>query len=328
MVVRKISEMYDMRTTLGRIGVVGIHTPTWGQIDRRWHGDFLQHKFYRVLGCSVRMACASALPPDPLQIGVSGQAIAPQDIMNPILYRAVSNETWNSIVGRLLGGTGATTDTNSVKTLNDALSSLSDDQCENLYYALLSSNEWRKAMPQSGLTMKGLKPLCYPVYGTFGNGEIVHGMTAGPNPVLGSTSDGKVTSTTATPQNVNTDRMIRGRAVPMPRMACTSGALSYDADDGYLNNVPQDINRTYVSAIVLPPAKLSVFYYRLIVDWWISFSEPVSLLEKLIGPDQASDGSYTYNRSYQFSSAKEIGGNEPDGSVATVQADLDLVMEK
>lgn len=327
MVVRKISEMYDMRTTLNRLGIVGIHTPSWGQIDRRWHGEFLTHKFYRILGCQVRMACASALPPDPLQIGVTGKAIAPQDIMNPILYRAVSNETWNAIIGRLYGTSGVTTDTNSIKTLENALSGLSDAECEQMYYAMLSSNEWRKAMPQAGLSMSGLKPLCYPVYGTFGNGEVVGNLTAGASPVLGSNVQGVDASDNPSSGNLNTDRMLRGRAVRMPRLACSMGGMAYDETD-FLVNTPQDVNRTYVGAIVLPPAKLTVFYFRLIVDWFVSFSEPVSMLEKLVGKAQAQDGSFTYNRTYEFTSAKDLAGDQPDGTVSTDGADLDLVMEK
>lgn len=326
MVICKISEMYDMKTAIGRLGLVGIHSPTWAQIDRRWHGYFLNHRFYRVRSCSVRMACASALPPDPLQIGVSGQAIAPQDIMNPILYRAVSNETWNSIVGRLYASSGATTDTNSVRSFADAISGLTNDECESMYYAMLSSNEWRKAMPQAGLAMNRLRPLVYPIYGTFGTGEVNDSLTAGASSILGTPVAGGAVGVQPSAGNVNTDRVMRGSAVRMPRLACTMGGMAYD-DTDFLNNTPQEVSRTYVGAIVLPPAKLTVFYYRLIVDWWIEFSEPVSMLEKLVAKSQAVDGSYTYNRSYQFSSAKELGGNE-DGSVSTVEADLDLVMEK
>lgn len=331
MVVRKISEMYDMRTTLNRMGIVGIHTPSWASIDKRWHGEFLTHKFYRVLGCSVRMACASALPPDPLQIGVQDKAIAPQDIMNPILYRAVSNETWNAVIGRLYGSIASSVDVNSVRSFDDAFATLSNDEVENMYYALLSSDEWRKAMPQSGLSMRGLRPLVYPVYGVFGQGEVIS-QTAPqpPSSVLGSTADGASQNIAVAAANLNSDRAVRGRAVRMPRMPCTAGGIAYAGGTDvpeYLANTPVDTPRTYVCALVLPPAKLTVFYYRLIIDWYIQFSEPVSLLEKEIGKSQSADGSSTYTRSYQFSSAKDIGGVNL-GSVDTVEANLDLVMEK
>lgn len=113
-------------------------------------------------------------------------------------------------------------------------------------------------------------------------------------------------------------------------MPCTSGGISYSGGSDipeYLANIPVDTPRTYVCALVLPPAKLTVFYYRLIIDWYVQFSEPVSLLEKEIGTSQSADGASTYTRSYQFSSAKDIGGTNL-GSVDTVEANLDLVMEK
>lgn len=330
MVVRKISEMYDMRTAINRMGIVGVHTPTWASIDKRWHGEFLTHKFYRVLGCQIRMACASALPPDPLQIGVTGKAIAPQDIMNPILYRAVSNETWNAIIGRLYGTAGITIDKNSVKSLDDALASLTNDEIENMYYAMLSSDEWRKAMPQNGLTMKGLRPLVYPLYGTFGSGEAPNQMSAGSNTILNSTAEGANGTVSPVQGNPYTDRVVRGRAVRMPRFPCTYGGIAYAGgtdDPEYLVNTPVDTPRTFVCAICLPPAKLTVFYFRLIIDWWIEFSEPVSLLEKEIGKAQAVDGDGTYTRTYSIVLAKDTGGTDL-GSVETVETNLDLIMEK
>lgn len=330
MVVRKISEMYDLRTSLGRLGVIGVHTPSADQIARRWLGDMINHKFYRLLKCNVRMACASMLPADPLQVGVKAGAIAPQDIMNPILYRAVTNDSWNSLVGRLYGSTGADVDTNSLKSIPDAFSTMVDADVEDVYYSLLSSDEWRKAMPQSGLSMSNLRPFVFPIYGVFGQGLVVNpnnGTGASPNQILGTTDGGVSGAVSPTGSNVNSDRIMRGPAVPYPRMACTFGDLGYDEVGGLINN-PQSPARSYVCAIALPPAKLQNFYFRMIIDWYVEFSEPVSILEKLNALQQAEDGSFTYQRGYSFTSSKELDGGTDVSSLSTVGADVDLVMEK
>lgn len=186
--------MYDMSTVQGKIGVIGVHTPDFVSIDRKWHGYFLNHRYFKIRSCTVKIACASNLPLDALGVGTSPGKVAPQDIMNPILYRAVSNETWNLFVSRLysVSNSTASVDVNSVHAEPDAFPSFLGNQ-ENLYYALLSSDEWKKAMPQAGLVMKGLRPLCYPVVSQFGNGETtpVSGATgATPTAVTGTTNDG------------------------------------------------------------------------------------------------------------------------------------------
>lgn len=330
MVVRKISEMYDLRTSLGRLGVIGVHTPSTGQIARRWLGDMINHRYFRILKCNIRMACASVLPADPSQVGITAGAIAPQDIMNPILYRAVTNDTWNSLVGRLYGTSGADVDTNSLKSIPDAFSTMVDADVEDVYYSLLSSDEWRKALPQSGLSMYNLRPYVYPIYGVFGGGLAVNpngGAGTIPNSVLGTAINGTSGSIAVAGANLNSDRVMRGPARPYPRMACTFGNLSYDETGGIIND-PQPMPRSYVCAIALPPAKLQSFYFRMIIDWFVEFSDPVSILEKLDAPAQAEDGAFTYQRGYSFASSKELEGGTDISSVTTAGADLDLVMEK
>ena len=44
MVTVRISETYDLSTKVGKMGIVGIHTPTGSLIDKLWPGLVLQYK--------------------------------------------------------------------------------------------------------------------------------------------------------------------------------------------------------------------------------------------------------------------------------------------
>lgn len=334
----RISEMYDMSTVQGKIGVIGVRTPDFGSIDRKWHGYFLNHRFFKIRSCTIKLACASNLPLDPLGVGTSPGKVAPQDIMNPILYRAVSNESWNLFVGRLYAGLGSSgVDVNSIHAELDAFQSFSGNQ-EDLYYALLSSDEWKKAMPQSGLTMRDLVPLCYPVVSQFGNGE--SGSVAG---VSGGGVAANVVATGLSgeagfsPSNSNNNAVyFRGRAMPMPRLPCTPrGVASNTADPPDIYDIVAYpvIPRTYVACIVVPPMILNRMFYRMIISWDIDFYEPVSLADKRDAGDNAIFvGQDSYYRSYEFSDSRTLDSAVSDakttGFTDSIGFEPNLVMEK
>ena len=192
MVQVRISETYDLSTKVGKMGIVGIHTPTGGLIDKMWSGLVLQTDRFRFVKCDVAMACASMLPADPLQIGVEAGAIAPQDMFNPILYRAVSNDSMNNFLA-FIQNCGASSaikpilNKGSIVEVNNANFKESDsstvvDQFE-MYYGLLASDGWRKAMPQSGLTMNGLYPLVYQVVNQYGINQFGSELASGINAI-------------------------------------------------------------------------------------------------------------------------------------------------
>ena len=184
MVTVRVSETYDLSTKVNKMGIVGIHTPTGSLIDKMWPGLVLQHKKMRFVKCDVAMACASMLPADPLQVGVEAGAIAPQDMFNPILYKAVSNDSMSNILAYLMGAGGEpaldfpNVDKGSIVDINNTLFTSSPgatgelsptyDQFKMYYGLLADSNGWKKAMPQAGLTMRGLYPLVYQVIHPYG----------------------------------------------------------------------------------------------------------------------------------------------------------------
>ena len=69
MVFVKVSETYDLSTKIGKMGIVGIHTPDSDLITRHYGGFVQNMKFAKFVQCDVAMACASMLPADPLRLG-------------------------------------------------------------------------------------------------------------------------------------------------------------------------------------------------------------------------------------------------------------------
>lgn len=353
-----VSEIYDMNTQKDKIGLIGVHTPTRESIDKKWHGYFLNHKHYRILDCSVSIACASMLPLDPLGIGTGANQVAPQDIMNPILYRAVANDTWNTIVARLYSPVApdvGDTDVNSVLALKDAFKNdASNMNQENLYYSLLASKEWRKAMPQQGLNMRGLRAFCYPIVSQFGEGALHSTVLVNNNPsVTGATAGaqsaqspdylpGMPQAVNAGTSNPNSPRYFRGRAQPLPRWPTCPGGIDkvssadYSVNDQYHiveNNVMANV-RAYVCAIVMPPMKLTSLYYRMKVSWRIAFDNPCSILENRPAYYGAQESGYYYKRSYDFEQPSTLSQHDSsafdsaDSSIESIGFEPKLVMDK
>lgn len=303
-----------MRTTRGAIGIIGIHTPSASGIARRWYGEFITYRKYRIVSCNVSLACAAQLPVDPLGIGTEANQVSPQDMMNPILYRAVTNDSWNMALNRLYASSGATPDTNSIKNFANAFTSMNASQNESAYYAMLASDEWAKALPQSGLRMTGLRPLAYEVLQVMGQGSLPESSTIpqGPiaadatqsnypfSPVYASTPAGNAVGVESNTGNLSTNRIMRGRARPMPAWPTISGPLNYYSATDEPTIVPWTAPRTYVACILVPPASTSgsLFYYRLKIDWYIEFFDPVSVLDRITGTQAVLDGSATYQRYY------------------------------
>ena len=308
MVSVTVSETYDLSTKVNKMGIVGIHTPTGSLIDKMWPGLVLQHKKFRFVSCDVAMACASMLPADPLQIGVEAGAIAPQDMFNPILYRAVSNESMNNFqaylasMAEVAGGAivpavnqGSVVDINSTDFKSGEFSL---DQF-SMYYGLLSDTSgWKKAMPQAGLTMRGLYPLVYQVvtpYGSQDSNGVADWAEVNDNPggVAGSTNlwiggtnglgsvqapDG--TSGVSVSGITSSRMMFKGPSMRMPAIDTTIYSTSANKTGNIVpvgngSSIASNVGHVppaYVGLIVLRPAKLNQLYYRLKVTWTIEFT--------------------------------------------------------
>ena len=327
----RISETYDLSTQVGKMGLVAIHTPSFEKVARLWGGLCKNFKFLKFTSCDVTMACASMLPADPLQIGTDAGDIAPQDMFNPILYKAVSNDSYSNFVNRIMctasevfGASGG-----SVSAINEpdfgkdtAMTPL--DQF-SLYYSLLADKDgWRKSMPQSGLQMKGLYPVVFSVLNNIGNNSNV-----ADNVISGNTADfNKVHSrTSAGDTSVSIGTFMRGPPIRMPRVptAVLNGTVGSDSVDGVMLEYSTPKYPTcYVGVIVLPPAKLNKLYYRMRVTWTVEFTEPRTLFELASFQSLAEIGTEFYGTDYVTQSSL---ATKKTSMVDTKDADVQLIME-
>lgn len=333
MVFVRVSETYDLSTKVNKMGIVAIHTPKSDLIFKHWKGFFMNCEKYRLVSCDVAMACASMLLVDPLQIGVEAGSIAPQDMFNPILYKAVSNDSMNSFLQFMYGQDispleGVTAlSKNFVLDVHDTSFSSANgvavDQF-SMYYSLLSNSDgWKKAMPQAGLSMKGLYPLVFQRLSNVGfvgrsqpNDESVGNVPR----LLDTVTDSSVIS--------NYAQYMRGHAVRMPAIptVCVDSNPNNANIDGirYHGLDPYFIPSCYVGLIILPPAKLNQLYYRLKITWTVEFTGPRSLTDISNWSNMATVGALSYGTDYEAQASKM---SVTTNLVDTDGADVTKVME-
>lgn len=261
----KLTEVYDLSTTQDKLGLIAIKTPSAAYISGKYSGLWKNFKYVRLNKCDVSVACASHLPADPLQIGQDPGKVAPQDMFNPILYGAVSNESWDYLVSRIYQtGLPFTTRAGGVRFASDAFGSLGSGNNWNIYYSLLADEKFKKAMVQTGLSMRGLRPLVYAVLSTAGytsglNGDVQPTMDSMNDIVTSSGAGAPATITGASPNNGNT--IFKGHPKPMPRVP----TLPYGSS--LIGGIPS----SYVGVIIVPPASLNLTYFRLVCSWYVTF---------------------------------------------------------
>lgn len=280
MVFVKVRETYDLHTVKNKMTVIGIHTPRPNIIKRNYPGLLMQCRAYRPVSADVRVACASVLPLDPRGVGLTEDDVAPEDVFNPILYKAMSNMGMSQLEARINslpnGTPTAGTDVYGETAVADvdSLTNMADEF--PVYYGLLSqAGMWRHANPQSGLEMKGLKPLVY---------ELVYNMhdqyvPGTPGPGAGTPFPGPDGNL----GNVNTQclQSIRGKAKPMPFLNCTAYTKStsggsavgidypgFKLDSNDVANAEEAVPYILVmcGCIIIPPSRLHELFYRMVVE--------------------------------------------------------------
>lgn len=319
----RVNTMYDLKTG-SKFGLIGIHTPTTGQLGIRYDGLFRNYKYVKVKRCNIKMACAQMLPADPLQVGVESGKISPADMMNPILFRPVSNESWNVVVNRIYSG--FTWDGDSASGLDDAFVGLNQTGSERVYYSLLASKEWRKVMPQQGLVAKDLRPLVHEVVSTFGNVGLLDNSSNGLGVAYGTGTGGNPSVFTG---GTSSPVTFKGRTMPMPAIPTVS--VNSTGETPVVTTLPV-IPRTYVMAICLPPSSLQSFFYRLIVSWEVVFFGLRPATEYSI-TTMNQDGQYVRYSRWESGAAKELENTDEAsvdevGNLSTINMSPQLVMEQ
>lgn len=303
MVFVKVRETYDLHTIQNKMSVIGIHTPMADIIKRNYPGLLMQCKAYRPVSCDVRMACASMEALTPLGVGTDDGDVAPEDVFNPILYKAVSNLGMSQIEQYINSNEVAFTSRGDSVDANNA-GMLTDDF--DLYYGLLSNTHmWKHANPQAGFEMRGLRPFVFEkLYSTGDNAP--------------SLDDGDVyaLSPSGTPTKVAVEAF-RGNAKPMPMINCTAAVLAENlqpkgATSGFDDTLPKNVQvgvpapKVFVGLVIVPPSRLHSLFYRLVCEWTLEFSSIRPLGEITSYYGLTAIGSAQHVRDYDFGNSKVL----------------------
>lgn len=348
MVTVTVSETYDLSTQINKMSLIGIHTPGKSLIQKSYPGLLMNSKYVSIDHVDVTLAAVSTLPISPDQVGLDSDDIAPQDMMNPILYKAVSNDSMSNIEARLHGlgyGAGDKVSGSMVTATDDAVTGLSDEF--SVYYSLLSNRDgFRIAHPQQGLQMKGLVPLVFEKYYNVGafksnNEEVIEtGIEANDATPSADFYNG-ITLGSGSSNLVNIPvQSMRGRPHKMPRFPTTyvtsavgGGSIngvrmSNGIDNGEPKNcqtLMPDILPVYLGLIIMPPAKRTVMFYRMVCRATLTFSEvrPMSEIASFAGLN-----SYYGNEVYHTDYALQSKQMDASTDLADVQnANIEKIME-
>lgn len=326
-----IRETYDLSTATDKMGLLAVHTPSVNLIKKLYPGLLLSYKYMRADSCDIALASASLLPADPLQVGTETGEIAPQDLFNPILYRTVSTDSFNTIMNRTygmdrLGGMGSVSD-----SAQEGSNPWNYNNSSGVYYSLLSESGWKKAMPQTGLVMRNVVPFVYEILNTFGNTNLT-GLMSNFNVINTVSANGSVVNSTVA-------SVFRGRAHPMPRIPTIGGLDDSTAQSDTSNwQIPvgtaNEIPKVPCIVIVMPPAKLHKLFFRMTVSWRITFSEVCSTIERATLPLMHNTGAYLHVSNYSEDSSSAKSEYMDDSSmttktdmVDTVDVDANMIMQ-
>lgn len=338
MVVVTVSETFDISTKINKMSLIAVHSPTKTLIQKTYPGLAMNCKYWRIKKVDVSLIATAGLPVNPAEVGELPNQIAPQDMLNPILYKAVSNDSWNTLESRLAGllyrpvpGSSDPSVVGNMATVeNDGLLSGGDF---GVYYTLLSNRDGFKiAHPQQGMSMKGLVPLVFEKW--YSNGvNTTPGNDA--SPLIYEDSDGAMRKG-STPNN-----SMRGRPHPMPRLNTTyltaiSPAGSGETGVSDINGMGDGLPRNYqtempavdpvmLACIILPPSARTIMYYRMVCRAYIEFSD-IRPITEITSFTQMSDvySPNVYHSDYTLQSAKM---EHVTDMVDTSDADIEKIME-
>lgn len=325
----QLRETYDLSTTVNKMGLIGIHTPSMELLKKLYPGFVLNYKKVKADRMDMALASASLLPADPLQVGTEAGDIAPQDLFNPILYRAVSTDSFNTIMNRVYGMSDLSVDGSLVTPGTVGNDAFNGWNTYSVYYALLSEGGWKKAMPQSGLSMRNVRPFVYELLNTFGN-------TLMPNAVSSTNTINTVNASGNEANVSNLGQTFRGAARPMPAIPTMSGmtTVSFATASGDLDKVgdwtipvgkANNFPKTFCALIVLPPAKLHRLFFRVTIVWTISFFEVCSTLERGTLTQLNNLGASTYASTIPDTTSKLL--DNENSTLDTHDVDAEMIMQ-
>lgn len=300
--IRRYNETYDMNTTVGQMTMLAIHTPQANALKKMFKGHFLNFKKYTILGCDIRLACASQLPLSPDQVGLEAGEVDPRDVMNPMLFKACTGENLNALLNQIYNANQEESE-NSYGSVGEHL--ITNEASLNAYYQLLADPSFRKSHPQAGLTVRGLKPFVHKVVTTqpfkwtgkstgssdrnYFSSPLITGVSApdgastpvgfgSPSGIQESDTHGIGNFDSANPSvfvsNGITKMPWLDTAVPqsvqtMDGIQGSTGHIGTAQANWVINNVP----RIYMGCLIMPPAVSTKFYMRMVISWKVAFKD-------------------------------------------------------
>lgn len=346
MVTVSVSEVYDLSTVKDRMTLIGVHTPTKELIQKTYPGLCMNSKYCRIVKTDVVLSAVSgtvAITPD--MVGDNAvDGIAPEDVLNPILYKAVSNDSWSTLEARLhgllaqaQGLEGATVPLTGSQAFaeNADVTGLTDEF--GVYYSLLSNRDGFKISPiQNGCEMRNLVPLVFDKWYTHGENAYEGG------------DDNDKGQTIIEPSTGGLGRYgfpahaMRGRPHRMPKFNTTyiTGYLpgsepvggTDNQQNGMGNGVPlnyqiqmPDIAPVMLGCIIMPPCKKTKLFFRMRVRSFIEFTEVRPIQEITSFYDMSAHyAPLVYHSDYNEQSSKM---DHKTDMVDTKNAEISKIME-
>lgn len=336
-------ETYDMRTTVGKMAILGIHTPTAIALKKMYKGFFEQYRKVKINGCDIVGVCASSQSLTPAEVGIEAGLTDPRDVLNPILFKACTGENLDLLLDRIYSTPTGTEDVGSIHRED---TNVADEL--GMYYQYLADDSFRKFHPQGGIRVSSLKPFVHkvattqPFKWTVGSPSFASDV-----PEIGSANNPSNNTVSAETRafgfggsngsnGASTSVFISNGLEPMPWIETTYEALQTPVEGSAVVStvLASSIPRIYCGVVILPPAVLQPLYFRFSVRWHVSFKDfrpayeigPISsdVFEDQIGSYGGSTGPLYYNL-YNVSSKLDnsYGSFDVNGSES-----VDVVNEK
>lgn len=275
-----IHETYDLNTKVDAVTLLAIRTPSYKTVEKYVSTHSWQKiKFNRA---SFRLACVSQLPVDPLGVGFEAGQVAPQELVNPMLFKTVTGESLGPILDVIYGPNATNDNGDSIKRVDakeiveSSLSgnvSLSTTPLD-MYYVLLGDDSFRQAHPQAGLTAHNIIPLVREMYTTMPISHTGSNIVGLPSSNTRNNHYGVADFDPSTGRvwaNPGGDGLIgapgsfiSGKTLPMPAIETNAGSKTWNAE--------QTWPMSYCAICIMPPAIQKSLYYRCIVSWNITLS--------------------------------------------------------
>lgn len=262
------AETYDLKTTIGKVTLMGIHTPTALALKKMYKGFFEQYKKVKINSCDIAGVCASKQSLTPNEVGMEAGKTSPREVMDPILFSACTGENLNLLLDQIYGSGG-----------NDygSLHRIESEADVGRYYTMLADDRFRQFHPQGGIFVSNLKPFVHKVATTqpfkwenfqtnIPNIANAGGASGGAARYFGG-SDGS---------NVGTPSVFVSNGLePMPWIETTYEANETPVEGAAVVStvLAASIPRVYCGVVVLPPAEYTSLYFRFTVRWHISFKD-------------------------------------------------------